>query len=74
MGQPRRSGSGHNVHMTLFSRNECSEISFAITDYESATETDFVNRVRVSLIPNLRQSAPKAEIAVNETAGRDRPP
>lgn len=67
-------GSGHNVYVTVFAREHCQEISFAITDYESSIETEYVRQIRSALIARLRERRPESAIAVTETTTRALPP
>jgi hypothetical protein len=67
-------GSAHNVYVTVFGREHCQEISFAITDYESSVETDYVHEIRSTLMARLRERSPDAEIVFKETTTRALPP
>lgn len=67
-------GSEHNVYVTVFARNQCQEISFAITDYDSSVRTDYVEQIRSTLTARLRERRPDAEIVIEEVRSRDLPP
>lgn len=71
---PQLPGSGNTVYLTVFARQECREISFAITDYDDSEETDYVHQMRSRLTELAHESQPDADISTKEAIMRTLPP
>jgi hypothetical protein len=71
---PSSEGSHHTVYLTVFAKNSCRNIAFAITDYDQANESKYVQHLRSRVLDLLRRSGAEAEVTTTATTTRTLPP